>query len=98
MRPSKNIKEGFFPEKSDALYRWGYCPKSRVLEILFKGKDTDKTLRRYRYYNVDHTSYAHFSTAPSVGKAFNLWIKGAFRRRRQKDIPNPAYYKSLIKD
>jgi hypothetical protein len=95
MRPSKNLKEGFFPAKSSALHRWGYCPSTRTLEVVFAGKPTDPMLRRYRYYDVCFSSYCHFSTDPSVGKAFNEWIKGIYRKRRQSDIINPDFLKDI---
>ena len=91
-RHSKNFKEHFFfTEDSKTIFWYSYCPDTLTLEVVFRGKDTDNTLRRYRYYNVWHTNFVRFATAPSVESAFNEWIIGIHRKRRMKDVRNPEF-------
>ncbi len=65
------------PVDSTALASAGYDPTARILEIQFVGSDS-----LYRYYDVPESVYQDLLSAESVGRYYNLAIRGQYPSRR----------------
>ncbi|WP_257252525.1 KTSC domain-containing protein [Endozoicomonas sp. SESOKO3] len=65
------------PVDSSALASAGYDPTARILEIEFVGSDS-----LYRYYDVPKSVYQDLLSADSVGRYYNLAIRGQYPSRR----------------
>lgn len=69
---------------SGNIYRIGYDPEIRVLEVEFKGNG-----QRYRYRDVPEDVYVALYESPSKGSFLAKHIKGRFECLKFEPVPQP---------
>ncbi|MGI9281269.1 MAG: KTSC domain-containing protein [Endozoicomonas sp.] len=63
--------------ESSALASAGYDPTAQILEIQFVGSES-----LYRYYDVPGSVYRELISAESIGRYYNLSIRGQYPSRK----------------
>lgn len=65
--------------KSSNIYSVDYDEGTMILRVVFNNGS------KYDYYSVPRSAYSNLTTAPSVGKYLNEWIKNKYKCKKVVD-------------